>query len=124
MPARKQLESLKRDRDSERKRFDSLTHERDRLAGLRADEIHQHGNSLEALRVELERARALAEAMRGDATAAESARADVERRLTEVEDRLRTAIETSNRLDSEAQAARAQLVVLEASCRPESGCRR
>ena len=93
--------------------FDSLLQERDRLAGVREEEMHQHSKCLESLGLELERARTLAEASRGDATAAESARADVERRLTEVEDRLRTAIETSNCLDSEAQAARAQLTVLE-----------
>ena len=122
--ARKQLESLKRDRDSERKRFDSLTHERDRLAGLRADEIQQHGNSLEASALNSSVARVLAEAMRDDATAAESARAHLERRLTEVEDRLRTAIETSNRRDTKARDGACPARRSRASCRPESGCRR
>jgi hypothetical protein len=108
-----QLESLGRERDAALEQLESLVQERNRLAALRAEESQQHGKCLAALRHDLELARALVGARRHDAAAAESARADLEHRLVEVDDRLRAEIETSNRLDSEARAARAQLALFQ-----------
>ena len=111
--ALEQVKSLGRKHDAALRQLDSLVQERDRLAAVQADDSQRHAKSLEALRHDLELARSLAGSMRENAKAAESARADLEHRLAEVEDRLRAAIETSNRLDSEARAARAQLVQLQ-----------
>jgi chromosome segregation ATPase len=110
---RHQLESVATERDAARKQLEALVQERDRLAARRVDDKERQGKSLEALRHDLDLARAEAGARRDDAAAAESARADLEHRLVEVEDRLRTANETSNRLDSEARAARARLAELQ-----------
>jgi chromosome segregation ATPase len=111
--ALEQVKSLGRKRDAALRQLDSLVQERDRLAAVQADDSQRHAKSLEALRHDLELARSLAGSMRENAKSAESARAVLEYRLVEVEDRLRAAIETSNRLDSEARAARAQLALLQ-----------
>jgi DNA repair exonuclease SbcCD ATPase subunit len=111
--ALEQVKSLGRKRDAALRQLDSLVQERDRLAAVQADDSQRHAKSLEALRHDLELARSLAGSMRENAKSAESARAVLECRLVEVEDRLRAAIETSNRLDSEARAARAQLALLQ-----------
>ncbi len=111
--ALEQVKSLGRKRDAALRQLDSLVQQRDRLAAVQADDSQRHAKSLEALRHDLELARSLAGSMRENAKSAESARADLECRLVEVEDRLRAAIETSNRLDSEARAARAQLALLQ-----------
>jgi hypothetical protein len=57
--------------------------------------------------------RAEATAQRDRAAAALAARSDLERRLVEVEDRLRTETDRSDRLESEVQAARDRIAGLE-----------
>ena len=111
--AHEQVKSLGRERDVALLQVESLAQERDRLAAVHADDSQRHAKSLEALRHDLELARSLAGTMQENAKVAESARADLEHRLVEVEDRLRAALETSTRLDSEARAARAQLAQIQ-----------
>jgi chromosome segregation ATPase len=92
---------------------------RDELAAARAENDRLRAD-LEDLRSQAAGGTRREDDLRAEATAERDrardallARSDLERRLAEVEDQLRSTIEKSDRLESEAQSARSRLAELE-----------
>ncbi len=103
---RDQLAAMARRNEELAEQARELGTEVDRLHRDQEDERREQRMSQEALRHELESARALATAASDRAAAAAATRAELEGRLAEFEDRLQAANEQSQRLEGEMQAQR------------------
>ena len=115
---RDQLAALVRRNEELAGQARELGTELDRLHRDQEDERRKPGMSLEALRHELEDARAEATAASESAAAAAAARAELEGRLAEFEDRLRAAHEQSQQVETEMQALRETVAALPSESDP------
>jgi chromosome segregation ATPase len=109
---RDQLAAMVRRNEELTEQTQGLETELDRLRCAREGEGRQQRMSLEALRHELENAQAEAIAASGRAAAVATARAKLEGRLAELEDRLGAASERSQQLEGEMQAQRDLMAAL------------